>query len=151
VVEPGAMGSGQEKEVVEHFLMRVSAWDQELMAAISDHAARPYQSGSSDCFCMAMDCIEAVSGKRHYGDVTYSTDAGAAKQMRKKGFDKLGDAIAAVLPEREPGHIQRGDIAILPVDTGEALGVVVSGGIAWRSDTLKFLPMSAAIRFHAVD
>jgi hypothetical protein len=120
------------------------------MAAIEHHRAQPYQAGVSDCFMMAMDAIEAVTGKRFYPDVSYTTDAGAAKQMKKRKFATLGEAISAVLPEREAGHVMRGDIALLQVDTGIALGVVVGGGIAWRSDRVKILPMSEAIGFRAV-
>jgi hypothetical protein len=55
------------------------------------------------------------------------------------------------LQDRDKSHVQRGDVALLQVDTGIALGVVAGGGIAWRSDSVKILPLSTALSFLAVE
>lgn len=130
--------------------MRVENWEIALSDCIEKHRGQPYQAGASDCFMMAMDCIEATTGTRHYPKVKYTSDFGAAKQLTRHGFAKLGDAVSAILPERERGVVQRGDIAVIPVDTGEALGVVFSGVIFWRSEQVVMIPLSAALRFYAV-
>lgn len=131
--------------------MRIDQWDDNLMSVIMGHEARPYEAGSSDCWTMAMESIAAVTGVRPYADVKYKTDARGVAIMRKRGFETIGQAIGAVLSPRDKGHVQRGDIALLEVDTGIALCVVVGGGIAWRSDTVKLLPMTSALSFLAVE
>jgi hypothetical protein len=131
--------------------MRIDGWDDALMTVIADHAARPYQAGGSDCFCLAMDGVGAVTGVRPYADVRYSTDLGAARLMKRRGFADLQEAVAAVLPPRNRAQVQRGDVAVLPGSGGPTLGLVVAGGVAWKNDRLRILPLSVATHFFAVD
>jgi hypothetical protein len=131
--------------------MRIDGWDDALMKVIADHAARPYQAGVSDCFAMAMDGVGAVTGVRPYADVRYSTDLGAARQMKRRGFADLQEAVAAVLPPRDRAILHRGDVAVIPGTVGPTLGLVVAGGIAWKNSRLQVLPLSFATSFFAVD
>ena len=142
--------SQDQEEVSGAVLMRVADWDQRLMAVIEAHESRAYQAGTSDCFTMAMECIGAVTGVRPYEDVRYKTDAKGLAVMRKRGFSDLSEALAVILPDRERGNVMRGDIAVMDGTAGPTLGVVVNGGIAWKSDRVRMIPMTEARRFFAV-
>ena len=134
--------------------MRVDGWDDALLAVIERHGAAPYVPGQSDCFMLALDAAQAVTGIRPYAKIRYSTDPGAARAMRRHGFATLRQAMAAIYPERPAGHWQRGDIAVLPADTatGDTLGLVFGTVILCRQGhELKQLPLSAAAVVLAVD
>lgn len=127
--------------------MRTEQWDIALMDVIAQHRARPYQPGSHDCFMLALDVIEALTGNRPYADVSYATDAGAVREMRKRGFASLGDAMVAVLPVREPGHAMRGDIAVIATQSQarDTLGVVIGATVLVRiADRFDQVPLTAA-------
>jgi hypothetical protein len=133
-------------------LIRLEGWEDRMLAVIARHGAQPYAAGVSDCWTMAMDCVEAITGARPYRGVRYATDAGAAKAMLKRGFQDLGQAIAAEFPAIGRGLARRGDLALIPVERGfgVAAGIVVGGGIAWRSVELRILPVAVATAFHEV-
>lgn len=134
--------------------MRIDGWDDRLLAVIERHGAAAYVPGVSDCWTMAMDAAEAVTGKRPYADVRYSTDVGALRAMRRRGFSSLSEAVAAVYSARSPGHWQRGDIAVVaaPTSTGDTLGLVYGAVVLCRrGHELQHLPLSAAIAVYAVD
>ena len=133
-------------------MQRLEGWEDRMLAVVAAHQARPYEAGRSDCFVMAMECVEAVTGERPFADVSYSTDLGAARALRRRGFADLGEAMASLFPAVPRAFAHRGDIALIPVEAGfgVALGVVCAGGIAWRSSELVVLPMTAASGFVAV-
>lgn len=114
--------------------MRVDGWADALMGVVSEETAAAYAPGRHDCFVMACRTVEALTGQRPYADVRYTTDAGAVKAMRKRGFERLGDAMAALFPERPAGHAQRGDIAVLETGTlaRDTLGIVMDGQVLVR-------------------
>lgn len=133
--------------------MRIDGWGDRLLAVIERHGAAAYVPGRTDCFMLAMDAAEALTGARPY-HVSYSTDAGALRVLRGRGFANLRAAIAAICPERPAGHWQRGDIAILaaPTATGDTLGLVYGPVILCRrGHKLQQLPHDAALAVYAVD
>ncbi|MFC5423051.1 DUF6950 family protein [Bosea eneae] len=133
--------------------MRIDGWDDRLLAVIERHGAAAYAPGVTDCFMLAMDAAEALTGSRPYA-VGYKSDAGAMRTLRKRGFSSLREAIAAVYPERPAGHWQRGDIAILaaPTATGDTLGLVYGAVVLCRrGHQLLQLPPSSALAVYAVD
>lgn len=133
--------------------MRIDGWDDRLLAVIERHGAAAYVPGVTDCFMLAMDAAEALTGVRPYAP-RYSTDAGALRALKRKGFASLREATAAVWSERPAGHWQRGDIAVMaaPTATGDTLGLVYGPVILCRQGhVLRQLPLSAALAVFAVD
>lgn len=93
----------------------------------------------ADCWRLVMDTVEAVSGERLYADLpAYSSAMGAARLLKERGFDSVGDALAAVLSEVPPALAQRGDVGVVEDRGGEA-GVVVIG-----ADVLGMAPAGLA-------
>ncbi|SEG59211.1 DUF6950 family protein [Bosea lathyri] len=132
--------------------MRIDGWDDALLGVIERHRAAAYAPGKHDCFMLAMDAAEALTGARPYA-VRYASDAAALKVLRKRGFASLREAIAAVYPERPAGHWQRGDIAVLaaPTASGDTLGLVYGPVLLVRQgNELKQLPLSSALAVFAV-
>lgn len=133
--------------------MRIDGWDDALLGVIGRHRQASYAPGLTDCFMLAMDAAEAITGTRPYA-VRYSTDAGALRALHRRRFRSLREAIAAVYPERPAGHWQRGDIAVLaaPTATGDTLGLVYGSVVLCRrGHELQHLPLSAALAVFAVD
>lgn len=106
---------------------RIQGWEDRLIAVLQKHMAEPYVAGRSDCFVLACDTVEALTGVRPYPDVRYSTDRGALRQLQRHGFTRLRESFAAILPERQVGLSQRGDLAVLLSDRGDTLAVVYDG------------------------
>jgi len=104
-------------------VMRRPDWEIRLNAVIEKHLALPSQFGVSDCYMIAADAYEAVTGERLYKGVRYSTEAGAAKQLRRRGFETVEDAFRAKLPEVGRLLAQRGDLGVVVRDG------VISGGV----------------------
>jgi hypothetical protein len=126
---------------------RLDGWPERLMAVLSEEMAASYAPGEHDCFVLACRVVEAQTGVRPYAAVRYGSDAGAVKAMKRLGFARLGDAMAAILPERAAGAAMRGDIAVVATDTlaGDTLGVVIDGVILLRvGDRFERLPLGDA-------
>jgi hypothetical protein len=115
-------------------MARIDGWEDRLLTVLAEEMAANYEPGQHDCFVMACRTVEALTGEHPYPGVFYTTDSGAVKALRKRGFDRLGDAMAALFPEREAGYAQRGDLAILAADTQahDTLGVVMDGMVLVR-------------------
>ncbi len=133
--------------------MRIDGWEDRLLAVIERHGRESYAPGSFDCFMLAMDAAEALTGARPYAP-RYSTDAGAMRALKRKGFTSLREAIAVVYAQRPAGHWQRGDIAAVaaPTATGDTLGLVYGPAILCRQGhALIQLSPSAALAVFAVE
>lgn len=146
-------------------------WENRLNDVVAKHQAMPGEWGKSDCWIMAMDAIEAVSGERIFANLqTYSTEAEGYKVFRKAGFkltveealaEALGDPFAPVLAHR-------GDVGVIEREGGVSCGVFTSIGFAVRTIyghvegkgrnrvevttgyDLQFLPISAVARAYKV-
>ncbi|SOC22009.1 DUF6950 family protein [Rhodobacter maris] len=109
---------------------RRADWRARLHAEIEAHRREGFAWGRRDCALgLAAGAVLAMTGE----DLAaawrgrYRSASGAARVLRAAGFDSLGDAVAAVLPEIHPSQAHVGDIAFL--DEGEigALGIVNGG------------------------
>lgn len=126
--------------------MRLPDWEKRLKAAIEKHMALPSAYGVSDCYLIADDAVEAVTGKTMYGTEArrYKTPAGAGKQLRKRGFETVEDAFRARFAEVPPTLAQRGDIGVVESDGEICGGVFTALGFAVRdTKRVRFLPASA--------
>lgn len=132
--------------------MRVLGWEDAVLAVIERHRALPYAAGEADCFVLCMDAIEAMTGTRPYADVRYRSDRGALRQLARRGFARLGDAIGALYPERPRGLARRGDIAVLTSDRGDTLGLVWGGVVICRiGNEIGQAALSSARIVYAID
>lgn len=127
-------------------MSRVTDWEKRLRAVIGMHQALPSQYGLSDCYLLPDDAVEAVTGSTMYGAAVrrYRTPAGAAKQLRRRGFETVEDAFRAKFPEIAPSFAQRGDIGVIDSDGGVCGGVFTAIGFAVRDvRAVVFLPVSS--------
>lgn len=126
-------------------MSRVVDWEKRLKAAIGKHQALPSQYGLSDCYLLPDDAVEAVTGSTMYGAAArrYKTPAGAAKQLRRRGFETVEDAFRAKFVEIAPSLAQRGDIGVIDSDGEICGGVFTAIGFAVRDErAVVFLPIS---------
>lgn len=135
-------------------MTRHPEWEQRLSAAVAKHQACASEWSVSDCYAIPDDAVEAVTGSRMYPKArSYKTEAGAAKQLRKHGFENVAEAFAAKFPEVAPIMAQRGDIGVIERDGQFSGGVFTSIGFMTRAHgfPVEFLPASAVTRAFKVD
>ena len=121
-------------------MTRVKGWEKGLAAVIKTHQALPSIYGVSDCYIICDDAVKAVTGERMYGDLMYSTEAGAAKQLKLRGFDNVEQAFAAKFETIPATLAQRGDIGVTE-SNGEICGGVFTaiGFMVRDKDKITFL------------
>ena len=133
--------------------MRTSDHIKRLNAVVAKHQALPAQYGVSDCYVIADDAVEAITGKQMFpGARRYKTPAGAAKQLRKRGFSTVREAFAAKFAEVPVLQAQRGDIGIYD-NNGELSGGVFTalGFMVRGAEGIVFLPATAALAAYRVE
>lgn len=133
-------------------MARVSDWEKRLAECLAWHQAMEQAWGKSDCYMMADDAVEALTGHRMYPKALgYSTERGAARKLKAHGFADVGQAFAAKFAEVPVMMAQRGDIGVIERDGQMAGGLVTAAGFATRAHggPVEFLPlrmMTAAFR-----
>lgn len=134
-------------------MSRVAGWEGRLRAVVGRHMALPSQYGVSDCYIIADDAVEAVTGARLYDDARgYTTPRGAARVLLRHGYRTVEDAFAARLPDVPVALAQRGDIGVVRQPNGEVTGgVFIAAGFVTRgASRAVVLPRSAVHRAFAV-
>jgi hypothetical protein len=132
--------------------MRVEGWESRLRDVISKHSKAGYVPGEFDCFRMAQDAVEAITGASIYPGIEYRDDKQALRAMLDRGFVRLGDAMLAILPERPRGLQKRGDLAVVESDRGDTLGIVTGATIVLKvGHATKVVAVESARLFIAVD
>lgn len=108
--------------------MRIDGWERRLRLAVEKHVSLPSQYGVSDCYIIADDAVEAVTGERMYRNARrYRTAKGAARVLRRHGFLTVEDAFAARFERIPVSQAQRGDIGVIYQPNGEISGGVFTG------------------------
>ena len=133
--------------------MRHPDWIKRLNAVVAKHQALAAQYGVSDCYLIPDDAVEAVTGKQMYpGARRYKTPAGAAKQLRKRGFETVRDAFASKFAEVAVLRAQRGDIGVYE-NNGEISGGIFTalGFMVRGQEEIIFLPPTAALAAFRVE
>ncbi len=109
--------------------MRIDNWPSRLAAAVADAEHKPFAWGVHDCGAFAAVCEKAVTGETQFGDVlaNYKTALGAARRLRRAGFDDIEALVAARLQEVPVNFAQRGDFVVSDsdLDLGPVLGVML--------------------------
>lgn len=133
--------------------MRKLDWEKRLNAVVAKHRALPAEYGVSDCYIIADDAVEAVTGQQMFkGARRYKTPAGAGKQLRKRGFETVGDAFAAKFEEIGVLMARRGDIGVYDNNGEISGGVFTAIGFMTRgTDEIVFLPPSAVLAAFRVE
>ncbi|WP_273688470.1 DUF6950 family protein [Ketogulonicigenium vulgare] len=108
-------------------LARLPDWRARLSHALDIQRDHPFEWGRHDCgLGLAAGAVEAITGADlRPAWANYKTPTGALRVLRKAGYESLGDAMAALLPEAHPAFAQIGDLALLDGE-GQigALGVI---------------------------
>ena len=111
--------------------MKRDDWELALHAVLSRHARLAFGYGSSDCYLIVADTVKAITGKNPFPNSRrYKTEAGAAKTLRRFGFENVEQAWASKFEEIPVSMISRGDIAIVETEFGVA-GAVWDGAKAF--------------------
>lgn len=133
--------------------MRIEGWEKRLKAAVERHRDLDGAWGVSDCWILATDAHEAVTGKRLAPELRrYATEAAGYKLFARHGFKTVGEALAAHLPECPVLMAQRGDLGVVERNGIEACAVVTSIGVVVKvvgedeEHRLECLPITALKR-----
>ncbi|MDN5786402.1 hypothetical protein [Pseudorhodobacter sp.] len=135
-------------------LIRLPDWRPRLIAWISKIHNRPILPGQHDCCLFGAGAIEAQTGVDLAAGWRgrYSTYAGGRRILRKAGYDDHIALIAAHLDEAHVSTAAEGDIAILPTEDGDAVGLVqgVAVYVLGPSGRLGLAPMCPVQRLFKV-
>tara|TARA_R110002020_G_scaffold53905_8_gene150496 strand:+ start:24248 stop:24703 length:456 start_codon:yes stop_codon:yes gene_type:complete len=143
-------------------MTRVPDWQERLNAVVAKHQAMDGAWGTSDCWTLTMDAVEAVQVKRILSRLSrYKSEAAGYRVFSKAGFNTVEEALASVLEPVPVLMAQRGDVGVIEREGVISSGVFTSAGFAvrtiyGRTDTIdgkrfetvtgadvQFLPISA--------
>ena len=135
-------------------MKRLPDWQPRLHAWLRGINGRPIRPGQHDCCLFGAGAIEAQTGV----DIAapwrgrYTTFAGGRRVLRKAGFNDHIDLIACTLPEDHVSTALPGDIAIVPTEDGEAVGLIQGAAVyvLTLSGHLGFVPMAPIQRLFKV-
>ena len=113
-------------------LTRLPDWDRRLAAVTARHMQTRPVWGQSDCLLRVADAVEAVTGEDLAAEIRgkYSSEIGAAKQLRKKKCDDVWQLLSKYFQPVGRLMAQRGDIVIIEQDGEIAAGFVTEYGVA---------------------
>jgi len=132
--------------------MRRADWVSRLWGEVEAAKTRPFSYGEHDCCLFVARCIDAMTDSdlaeqlaRHYHDepsamAFFRHEGGIERAV--SGF--LGDVSDLARP-------RRGDVAMVPTERGDGVGVCVGTTIAVAGDGVEFYPLSAALKTWRVD
>lgn len=129
---------------------RLDDWPERLAAFLEERRHVPYAWGKQDCFLLAMDAAQALTGQDRaapWRSILTGEDAVREVIINAGGLDFLMDGVAAIfgLHRVGPALAQRGDIALISEGDVEALGVVTGAHVAVAGlRGLDFRPLAEA-------
>lgn len=117
-----------------------------LASFLFDNRSRPFVWGNWDCCLFAADAVLALTGVDHAATFRgrYRTERGARLALRKQGLNSVNDVLVFLLGEPQPiARLQRGDVVLLDLDSGETAGVLWAGqAFAAGENGLQAFPLS---------
>jgi hypothetical protein len=128
-------------------MTRLDGWESRLVAAVESARARPYVLGEHDCFRLACQVLEALTGSDRWAEFAgkYRTRREALALLAQHGssFTEAFSWFFGSAPA-PMGQARRGDIAEIRDPQGQChLGVVLGAKVALLEDNgLEFLPRS---------
>lgn len=138
-------------------MQRKHTWVEDLYEFVRSRKDTPYAWGTNDCCSFACDAIVTMTGTDVYeefrGGYTTEAEAGALLMQVVGSTDKV-KAIEYIttkfgMQEITVPFAQRGDVVLLNVDGGFALGIVHLDGIsaaAVAAEGLHRVPLTFATR-----
>lgn len=135
-------------------LLRLPDWRMRLIAWIGSVNNRPIKPGHHDCCLFGAGAIAAQTGVDLAAGWRgrYTTYAGGRRILRKAGYADHIELIAAHLEEANVVDALEGDIAIVPTEDGDAVGLVqgVAVYVLTPSGRLGLVPMQPVQRLFKV-
>lgn len=135
-------------------LVRLPDWQSRLRRWLGTVAGQPILPGRHDCCMFGAGAIEAQTGVDIAAEWRgrYTTFAGGRRILRRAGFDGHVALIAHHLPEAHVSAALTGDIAIVPGEGGDAVGVVQGAAVyvLAASGRLGLVPMAPVLRLFKV-
>ena len=130
-------------------MIRLPDWDRRLARVTEKHLRLPGEWGVSDCGLTVGEAVEAVTGVNPLAEFIgrYSTEAGAARIMKRKGWANMEDVLASFFGPVNRLKAQRGDVGV--VMQGGALTacyITEYGAAAKEPDGLIFHPQTELVR-----
>ena len=91
---------------------RLPDWERRLARVVEHHLHLPGEWGASDCGMTVGEAIEAVTGVNPLAQFLgkYTTELGAARIMKRKGWTDMGDVLASFFEPCGRLSAQRGDV-----------------------------------------
>lgn len=107
-------------------LQRTADWRVRLRDYVLGKMGEPFRPGRHDCALFAAGAVEAMTGRDLAAEWRgkYRTLKRGESLLRERGFEDHEDVCRALLPEVAPAFAQVGDVAVIEIDGGVALGVV---------------------------
>jgi hypothetical protein len=126
--------------------MRLNGWELKLLDEVKAARAKAFEWGAHDCATWAFDVRKAMTGEDAASAWRgkYTTEAGAARVLRKLGCETVEDLARSILGNPLPAVLmaQRGDILLGGAE--RALGVCVgSDGLFLQPSGLVSVPLKA--------
>ncbi len=114
---------------------RPPGWEARYVATLERHLAAPFAWGESDCLVVVADVAEALTGHNPLPPKSrrYRSDLAAMKQLRRRGFETIGAALAAHFARIPTVQARRGDCGVVEQMVGgrrQQAAVIVMGAIA---------------------
>lgn len=96
---------------------RKPGWEHAYAEKLQALVDMPFSWGKGDCIARVLDLCEAMTGVNPLpvSQRRYSTAAGAAKVMKRLGFESVGHALGAVFSEVAKSKARRGDCGVADV------------------------------------
>jgi hypothetical protein len=118
-------------------ITRRDDWVTRLNAVTEAHRRVAPVWGVSDCLLAAMDVVAAMTGHDPVADIrgTYSTEAGAAKILLKRGYADVEYALADNFPHIGRLMARRGDLAVVEIGGPPRAGWITEYGVAVKVPT----------------
>lgn len=127
-------------------IIRREDWPEQLLRFIESRLVTPFAWGENDCALLLADAALAMTGHDYAAPFRgrYSTALGAARELRRNGFEDLPAYLTHVLGAPvAPGLARRGDAVLFGSADGPALGVVTGSQAAAAGPTgITWVPAS---------
>lgn len=102
--------------------MRRSDWEAALSAYLAGHRNAALDWETLDCGRFADGAVKVMTGESLLPKGWYKTELGAAKVLRKAGFETLESYMGSVLPKTPIAMARRGDIVMADGALGICIG-----------------------------
>ncbi len=130
-------------------LTRLPDWQARLHAWLLEVGGKPFKPGRHDCALFAAGAVAAMTGEDPAAVFRgrYRTLRGGLRVLRRAGWRDHIAFAAAQLDEINPLLARPGDLAVVPADGGDALGVVQGEWIyVLGLQGMGMVPLTAATR-----